>query len=197
MMIQYIPLNDLVPSARNVRKVKADVTGLALSLAAEGPIQNLVVTAREDGKFEIVAGERRRRAIVQLVKAGTCDRDVEIPCEVRDPETATTFRYALTRWDRLCAYTLDGRPSIDNNFSERCLRNIAVTRKNFLFLGSDRGGERAAIFYTLLNTAALNGLNPERWLADVLDRLARGHPINRIDELLPWNWSPQAKQKPT
>lgn len=99
------------------------------------------------------------------------------------------FHYALVRWDRLCAYTQDGRLSIDNNFSERCLRNIAVTRKNFLFLGSDRGGERAAIFYTLLTTAALNGLNPERWIADVLDRLARGHPINRLDELLPWHWS--------
>lgn len=94
MTIQYISLNDLVPSARNVRKVKADVTGLALSLAAEGLIQNLVVTAREDGKFEVVAGERRRRAIVQLVKAGTWERDVEIPCEVRDPEAATTISYA-------------------------------------------------------------------------------------------------------
>ena len=107
------------------------------------------------------------------------------------------FNYALKRWDRLCAYTLDGRLSIDNNFSERCLRNIAVTRKNFLFLGSDRGGERAAIFYTLLTTATLNGLNPERWLADVLDRLARGHPMHQIDELLPWNWSLQTKQQAT
>lgn len=107
------------------------------------------------------------------------------------------FNYALKRWDRLCAYTRDGRLSIDNNFSERCLRNIAVTRKNFLFLGSDRGGERAAIFYTLLTTAALNGLNPERWLADVLDRLARGHPMHQIDDLLPWNWSLQAKPQAT
>ena len=94
MTIQYIPINDLVPSARNVRKVKADVTGLALSLAAEGLIQNLVVSSREDGKFEVVAGERRRRAIVQLVKAGTWERDVEIPCEVRDAEAATTISYA-------------------------------------------------------------------------------------------------------
>lgn len=94
MTIQYIPLNDLVPSARNVRKVKADVTGLALSLAAEGLIQNLVVSPREDGKFEVVAGERRRRAIVQLVKASTWERDVEIPCEVRDVESATTISYA-------------------------------------------------------------------------------------------------------
>jgi ParB family chromosome partitioning protein len=94
MTIQYIPWNNLVPSARNVRKVKADVTGLALSLAAEGLIQNLVVSPREDGKFEVVAGERRRRAIVQLVKAGTWERYIEIPCEVRDHQAATTISYA-------------------------------------------------------------------------------------------------------
>lgn len=94
MTIQYIPLSNLVPSPRNVRKVKADVTGLALSLAAEGLIQNLVVAEREDGKFEVIAGERRRRAMVQLVKAGTWERDVEIPCVVRDTEAATTVSYA-------------------------------------------------------------------------------------------------------
>lgn len=94
MTIQYIQWNQLVASARNVRKVKADVTGLAQSLAAEGLIQNLVVAPREDGKFEVIAGERRRRAIVQLVKAGTWERDVEIACEVRDAGTATTVSYA-------------------------------------------------------------------------------------------------------
>lgn len=66
---------------------------------------------------------------------------------------------------------------------------MAVTRKNFLFLGSEPGGERAAILYTVLETAKLNGLNPEAWLADVIDRMARGHPINRLGELLPWNWT--------
>lgn len=122
---------------------------------------------------------------------------VQKPRLSRKDGLGKAFHYALVRWDRLCAYTLDGRLSIDNNFSERCLRNIAVTRKNFLFLGSDRGGERAAIFYTLLTTAALNGLNPERWLANVLDRLARGHLINRLDELLPWNWSAGPEQQAT
>jgi transposase len=68
------------------------------------------------------------------------------------------------------------------------LRGIAVSRKNFLFLGSDRGGERAAAIYTLIEAAKLNGLNPEAYLAAVLDRMARGHPINRLDELLPWNF---------
>ncbi len=64
---------------------------------------------------------------------------------------------------------------------------IAITRKNFLFLGSETGGERAAILYTVLETAKLNGLDPEAWLGDVMDRMAKGHPINRLTELLPWN----------
>jgi transposase len=67
-------------------------------------------------------------------------------------------------------------------------RAIAITRKNFLFLGSKAGGERAAILYTVLESAKLNGLDPEGYLADVICRLAQGHPINRLAELLPWNW---------
>ena len=67
---------------------------------------------------------------------------------------------------------------------------IAVSRKNFLFLGSDRGGERAAAIFTIIESAKLNNLNPEAYLATVLDRMARGHPINRLDELLPWNFQP-------
>ena len=98
------------------------------------------------------------------------------------------LQYALSRRDALTRYTTDGRLSIDNNLSERLLRGIAVTRKNFLFLGSDKGGQRAAVIYTLIESAKLNGLDPEAYLAGVIDRMAKGHSINRIDELLPWNW---------
>ena len=101
---------------------------------------------------------------------------------------ARAIQYALTRWEALLRYTGDGRLAIDNNPAERALRTIAVTRKNFLFLGSEIGGERAAILYTVLESARLNGLDPEGYLADVIDRMARGHPINRLAELLPWNW---------
>ncbi|MBY0332880.1 MAG: IS66 family transposase [Acetobacteraceae bacterium] len=96
------------------------------------------------------------------------------------------MQYALNRWDALARYLEDGRLSIDNNLSERLLRGIALTRKNFLFLGSDEGGRRAAIIYTVAETAKLNGLDPEAYIATVLDRLARGHTIDRLDELLPW-----------
>jgi transposase len=98
------------------------------------------------------------------------------------------LQYALTRWDALTLYTGDGRIGIDNNPAERSLRGIAVTRKNFLFLGSEAGGDRAALLYTVLESAKLNRLDPEAYLADVIDRMAKGHPINRLAELLPWSW---------
>lgn len=97
------------------------------------------------------------------------------------------LQYALNRWDALVRYVEDGRLSIDNNLAERLLKDIAVTRKNYLFVGSDTGGQRAAIIYTIAETAKLNGLDPEAYIATVLDRLARGHTIARLDELLPWN----------
>jgi len=104
---------------------------------------------------------------------------------------ARAIQYALSRWEALMRYAGDGRLAIDNNVAERALRGIAITRKNFLFLGSEAGGERAAILYTVLQTAKLNGLDPEAYLADVIDRMTRGHPINRLGELLPWNWQRQ------
>ena len=82
----------------------------------------------------------------------------------------------------------DGRLEIDNNRAENAIRGIAIGRKNWLFAGADCGGERAAAIYTLIETAKLNGVNPQHWLTDVLDRIGKGHPINRIDDLLPWAW---------
>jgi len=99
---------------------------------------------------------------------------------------AVAIRYALTRWTALTRYRDHGGIEIDNNAAERSLRGVALGRKNYLFAGSDAGGERAAVFYSLLGTAKLNGLDPEGYLRTVLERIAE-HPINRIDELLPWN----------
>ena len=103
-------------------------------------------------------------------------------------ELAKAIRYALSRRAALAAYLDDGRIEIDNSAAERALRGVAIGRKNYLFAGSDAGGERAAIAYTLIETARINGVDPQAWLADVLSRIA-DHPINRIDELLPWNWA--------
>jgi len=100
-------------------------------------------------------------------------------------ELAVAIRYALSRWAALTRYRDDGRVEIDNNAAERSLRAVALGRKNWLFAGSDDGGERAAAIYSLLGTAQLNGLNVEAYLRHVLERLP-DHPINRVDELLPW-----------
>jgi transposase len=104
----------------------------------------------------------------------------------RKSDTALAVRYALGRWQALMRYCDDGRLEIDNNAAERALRAVALGRKNYLFAGSDKGGESAAAIYSLIGTAKLNGIDPESYLRNVLSRIAE-HPINRIEELLPWN----------
>jgi len=99
---------------------------------------------------------------------------------------AQAIRYALSRWAALCRFVGDGTIEIDNNAAERAIRPIALGRKNWLFAGSDKGGERAAGILSLIETAKLNGLDPEAYLRDVLARIA-DHPVNRIVALLPWN----------
>jgi transposase len=103
----------------------------------------------------------------------------------RKSDTTAAVKYALGLWEALVRYADDGRLEIDNNAAERALRVVALGRKNYLFAGSDAGGERAATLYSLMGTAKLNGLDPETYLRDVLSRIA-DHPINRIEELLPW-----------
>ena len=104
----------------------------------------------------------------------------------RKSDTAMAVRYALGRWTALMRFCDDGRIEIDNNAAERALRVVALGRKNFLFAGSDGGGESAAAIYSLLGTAKLNGIDPESYLRNVLSRIA-DHPIKCIEELLPWN----------
>jgi transposase len=102
---------------------------------------------------------------------------------------AEAIRYALSRWGGLCRFLDDGHIEIDSNVVERAIRPLALNRKNALFAGSDGGGEHWAIHASLIETCKLNGVDPQAYLADILARLVEGHPINRLDELLPWNWA--------
>jgi transposase len=108
-------------------------------------------------------------------------------------DLAAAIRYARSRWTALTRYLDDGQLEISNNAAENKIRPAALGRKNWLFCGSDAGGERAASFYTLTGTARMNDVEPEAWLTDVIARIG-SHPINRLEELLPWNWKPQATQ---
>ena len=112
--------------------------------------------------------------------------DELLPKLSRKSDTTAAVNYALSRWEALSRFLDDGRIEIDNNAAERSLRVVALGRKNYLFAGSDAGGECAAAIYSVIGTAKLNGLDPEAYLRRILERLP-DHPINRIAELLPWN----------
>jgi len=111
----------------------------------------------------------------------------------RHAETAKAMDYMLKRWASFTRFLDDGRICLTNNAAERALRGIALGRKAWLFAGSDRGGERAAIMYTLIQTARLNGVDPQAWLADVLASV-NDHTIQDLDELLPWNWNTRSEK---
>jgi len=109
----------------------------------------------------------------------------------RGNDLAKAMDYILKRWSAFTRFLDDGRICLSNNAAERALRGIALGRKSWLFAGSDRGGQRAAVMYSLIVTAKLNDVDPQAWLADVLARIAE-HPAHQIDELLPWNWRPRS-----
>ena len=113
----------------------------------------------------------------------------------RHNDLAKALDYALKRWEAFTGFLADGRVCLTNNAAERALRGIALGRKAWLFAGSDRGGERAAIMISLIATAKLNDVDPRAWLADVLARIA-DHPASRLDQLLPWNWTPKPAELP-
>jgi len=106
----------------------------------------------------------------------------------RNHDLTKAINYMLRRWDVFTRFLDDGRVCITNNAAERALRGVCLGRKSWLFCGSDRGGQRAAVMYSLIGAAKLNNVDPQAWLADVLARIA-DHPASRLDDLLPWNWS--------
>ena len=102
---------------------------------------------------------------------------------------ADPIRYTLVRWEALCRFLDDGRIELDNNTVERAIRPIALGRKNHLFAGYDGGAARWAVVASLLATAKLNDVEPFAYLKNVLECMSNGHPMGRLDDLLPWNWA--------
>jgi hypothetical protein len=150
------------------------------------------IGALYDIEAEIRGQPPDRRRLIRQARAGPLLADLHDWLQAsystlsKKSGLAGAIGYALGLWPALTRYRDDGRLEIDNNAAERSLRVVALGRKNYLFAGSDAGGDRAAAIYTLLGTAKLNGLNPQAYLSYVLARIAE-HRINRIDELLPWN----------
>jgi transposase len=129
----------------------------------------------------------RRVHVAPLVAGLEAWMRTERPKLSRHAEVAKAIDYMLKRWPAFARFLNDGRICVSNNAAERALRGVALGRKAWLFCGSDRGGTRTALLYTLIGTAKLNGVDPQAWLADVLERIA-DLPVSRLPELLPWKW---------
>jgi transposase len=129
---------------------------------------------------------RRERSRAQIVELQAWLREQHAKLS-KNNDTTKAINYCLSRWDAFTRFLDDGRLCMSNNAAERELRAVAVGRRNWTFAGSDEGGRRAAAIYTLIATAKLNNIDPQAWLADVLARI-NDHAIQRLDELLPWNW---------
>jgi len=159
-----------------------------IAIAAVERIDALFAIEREIHGLEpqqrAIVRDERSRPLVEALHAFLCDRRAKLSGK---SETSKAIDYSLKRWDVFTRFLDDGRLCMSNNAAERELRAVAVGRKNWTFAGSDEGGRRAAAIYTLIQTAKLNDIDPQAWLADVLARLP-DHPAHKIADLLPWNW---------
>ena len=184
----FFVMADLAENAR--RKAQGKKPAMISPLALEA-------VRRIDALFEIeraINGQspERRRAVRQELSAPLV---VDLEAWMREHraklsrgnDVAKAMDYMLKRWSAFTRFLDDGRICLSNNAAERGLRGIALGRKSWLFCGSGRGGERAAVMYSLIVTAKMNDVDPQAWLADVLTRIAE-HPVQRLDDLLPWNW---------
>ncbi|AVA24877.1 MULTISPECIES: IS66 family transposase [unclassified Rhizobium] len=144
--------------------------------------------AGKSADIRLAARQKHSKAKVEAFRVWAEAQLTRIPGK---SDLAGAFRYGLSRWSSFCLFLEDGRVAIDNNAAERALRPIGVGRRNWLFAGADTGAETLARAMTIIETAKMNGLDPQAYLADVLDRI-QDHKINRLAELLPWNWKPTA-----
>ena len=188
----FFAMADIEENARRKASGKKEI---ALSPIA------IEIVCRIDALFEIersINGKsaEERLAVRQMLSRPLVDdlhvyMRAQVARLARGHDLAKAIKYILKRWAGFTLFLEDGRVCLSNNAAERGLRGIALGRKSWLFCGSDRGGQRAAAMYSLIVTAKMNGVDPQAWLTDVLSRIAT-HPAHRLDELLPWNWTPRA-----
>ena len=186
----FFTLADIAEGARRKAQGRKPLVISPLALEA---------VRRIDALFDVertINGEsaERRRAVRQersaplVAELGDWMREQRAKLS-RGNDLAKAMDYILKRWTAFTRFLDDGRICLSNNAAERALRGIALGRKSWMFCGSDRGGERAAVMYSLIVSAKMNDVDPQSWLADVLARIAE-HPVQKLDELLPWNWRP-------
>jgi transposase len=186
---KFFELADVEGAAR--KKSRGERTGVIYPIALEA-VQRL--DALFDIEREILGMAAEERLVVRKERSAPLIADLHAWLTAqraklsRNHDLARAINYMLRRWEAFTRFLDDGRICITNNAAERALRGVALGRKSWLFCGSDRGGQRAAVIYSLIGTAKLNNVDPQAWLAQVLARIAE-HPAHRLDELLPWNWS--------
>jgi len=187
------PFFAMADIAENARRRSAGRSAVALSPIA------IEVVRRIDALFEVersingksaeerrTVRQERSRPLVEELQVYMREQRAKLS---RGHDLAKAIDYILKRWAAFTLFLHDGRACLSNNAAERAVRGIALGRTSWLFCGSDRGGQRAAAMYSLIVTARMNGIDPQAWLADTLARIAT-HPAHRLDELLPWNWTP-------
>src|SRR5258705_7667457 len=192
----FFAMADIEENARRKASGKKEI---ALSPIA------IEVVRRIDALFEIersINGKsaEERLAVRQMLSRPLVDdlhvyMRAQVARLARGHDLAKAIKYILKRWAGFTLFLEDGRVCLSNNAAERGLRGIALGRKSWLFCGSDRGGQRAAAMYSLIVTAKMNGVDPQAWLTDVLSRIPT-HPAHRLDEVLPWYWTPRASAVP-
>jgi transposase len=181
----------------HVRRKFFDIHAAKGSPIAHEALQRIGALYNVESEARRRAADERRR--IRQSRAGPLIDELKRWFEATLPklsgksELAGAIRYALNRWTALARYRDDGGLEIDNNIAERAIRGVALGRKNWLFAGSDDGGDRAAAIYTLIETCKLNSIDPQAYLSDVLARLAT-HPAKQIDALLPWRWQAAQNQ---
>ncbi len=186
---KFFVLADIEASARRRATNRTPSPISPLALEAVRMIDVLFDIERSINGFDARArlAARQQQTVQAVAKLETWMRAERAKLS-RHNDVAKAMDYVLKRWEAFTRFLEDGQICITNNAAERALRGIALGRKSWLFAGSDRGGQRAAAMYSLIVTCKLNGIDPQAWLADVLARIAE-HPVQRLDELLPWNWA--------